>query len=382
MQYSRKIIHVDMDAFFASVEQLDAPSLQGKAVIVGGNPKMRGVVAACSYEARRFGIHSAMPCANAYKICPQAVFIKPRMYRYKEISCHIMNIFKQYTDLVEPLSLDEAFLDVSTNKKSQPSATLLADTIRKQIYDETGLTASAGVSFNKFLAKVASDLNKPNGTSVILPEEAYDFLSRLPIGDFFGVGKVTEKKMTSLGIKNGKTLREYSKVDLIHHFGKAGVFFYNIVRALDNRPVSPSRLRKSIGAEITLQKDTGDMLQVNNILERLAVKVEETLQKNQCGGSTLTLKVRYHNFKTITRSKTMYSPVYKREDILLHIRELLRKTEVEKKYVRLLGITISKLTTGKVKLPRQLKLPFLVPCSVKAVTPFSPPLRGVKHKKL
>ncbi len=359
MQSPRKIIHIDMDAFFASVEQLDTPLLLGKPVIVGGDPSKRGVVAACSYEARKFGIHSAMPCAKAYKLCPQAAFIRPRMSRYKEISNTIMTIFKEYTDLVEPLSLDEAFLDVTTNKKRHPSATLLADTIRKQIYDETGLTASAGVSFNKFLAKVASDLNKPNGTSIILPEQAHDFISKLPIGDFFGVGKVTKKKMITLGITDGRNLRKLSKVDLIHHFGKAGVFFYNIVRGIDNRPVKPSRIRKSIGAETTFQKDTKNTTEVNDILFQLSTKIEHSLQNHQCGGSTLTLKVRYHDFTTITRSATFVAPFYTGNDIMEELPQLLQKTEVGTRSIRLIGISISKLTTSDTSSPRQLMLPFL-----------------------
>lgn len=358
MQEARKIIHIDMDAYYASVEQLDSPSLRGKPVVVGGKPSTRGVVAACSYEARKFGIHSAMPCSKAYKLCPQAVFIKPRMYRYKEISEKIMDIFKQYTDLVEPLSLDEAFLDVTSNKKNIQSATHVAESIKKQIFDETGLTASAGVSFNKFLAKVASDLNKPNGTSVIPPDEAYDFLSRLPIGSFFGVGKVTEKKMISLGIIHGESLRSFSKSELVHHFGKAGVFFYNIVRGIDNRPVSPTRNRKSIGAETTLHQDTKDMQVAQHILEHLSVKVSQTLQKKGCGGATLTLKIRYHDFTTITRSMTVSPPIYSSREILDLLPKLLAKTEVGVRSVRLFGLSISKLTTSEELVPRQLLLPF------------------------
>ncbi len=359
MSNSRKIIHIDMDAFFASVEQLDAIHLKGKPVIVGGDPTSRGVVAACSYEARRHGIHSAMPCSKAYKLCPQAVFVRPRMYRYKEISSQIMRIFKEYTDLVEPLSLDEAFLDVTINKKTNPSATLLANTIRNQIHKTTGLTASAGVSFNKFLAKVASDQNKPNGTTVITPQESWDFLSSLPVGMFFGVGKVTEKKMLALGITDGKTLRKYHKVELIHHFGKAGVFFYNIVRGHDKRPVKPSRYRKSIGAEKTFAKDILEPCEVRPILEQLAQKVAEGLVKNKCGGATLTLKIRYHDFRTITRSKTLSQPVYCSEEILQHLPALLNKTAVGKTKIRLLGISLSKLTNPKKTSSKQLSLPFV-----------------------
>ena len=225
MDTLRKIIHVDMDAFFASIEQRDNPELVGKPVVVGGKPNGRGVVAACSYEAREYGIRSAMPCAKAFRLCPEAVFVRGRMERYREVSAQIMTIFHQYTDLVEPLSVDEAFLDTTINKKGNPSASILAREICEQIYKETGLTASAGVSCNKFLAKVSSDINKPNGITVITPDNALQFLDTLPVRKFFGVGKVTEEKMKKLGITNGKILRTFSRADLVRYFGKSGHFF-------------------------------------------------------------------------------------------------------------------------------------------------------------
>ncbi|MDH3349896.1 MAG: DNA polymerase IV, partial [Desulfobulbaceae bacterium] len=251
----RKIIHIDMDAFFASVEQRENPHLKGLPVIVGGNPHGRGVVSACSYEARTYGIHSAMSCAKARRLCPKAIFIRPHMERYKEVSQTIMAIFHETSSLVEPLSLDEAFLDVTINKKKNPSATLLAQELRSQIFRKTGLTASAGVSCNKFLAKIASDINKPDGITVITPEEVLPFIGKLPVRKFYGVGKVTERKMHALGIKTGGDLRRFQRSELLHYFGKSGIFFHDIVRGIDNRPIIAERSRKSIGSETTLSKD-------------------------------------------------------------------------------------------------------------------------------
>jgi len=358
MYTKRKIIHIDMDAFFASVEQKDNPVYLGKPLIVGGNPQSRGVVAACSYEARSFGIHSAMPCAKAVKLCPAAIFVRPRLQRYKEISLQIMSIFHNYTNLVEPLSMDEAFLDVTTNLPSNPSATILANSIRKHIHNEIGLTASAGISFNKFLAKVASDLNKPNGMSTITPDQAIEFLSQLPIGKFFGVGRVTEKKMLRLGIKTGEDLRRWDEEKLVYHFGKSGTFLYNIVRGVDHREVQPNRIRKSIGNETTLRIDSKDLEEIRNILTDLSARIERTLQKLETGGHTITLKVRYSDFTTVTRSITLKSPVLNGLDILFHIPDLLKSTEAGRRKVRLLGISISKLTTDR-DIPRQLLFPFM-----------------------
>ncbi len=347
-----------MDAFFASVEQLDNPQLRKRPVIVGGNPQQRGVVAACSYEARLFGIHSAMPCATAAKLCPEAIFTKPRMARYKQVSAQVMAVFSDFTDLVEPLSLDEAFLDVTENKMEAASATRLAQCIRQRIFSETGLTASAGVSYNKFLAKIASDLNKPDGLSVIPPEEALHFLDRLSVAKFHGVGKVTEKKMANLGIHTGRDLRRFSKEDLLRHFGKTGAFFYDIVRGRDNRPVCPDRVRKSIGSETTLQQDTADREQLAQILQHLAIKIENILFHKDCAAATITLKIRYHDFTTITRSLTVSSPVCSSKDILIHVDRLKNTTEIGRKKVRLVGISLSKLCDRKEKKPFQLLLPF------------------------
>ena len=312
-----------MDAFFASIEQRDNPLFRGKPLIVGGSPQSRGVVAACSYEARHYGIHSAMPCAKAARLCPRAIFTRPRMERYKEVSVEVMKIFRQYTHLVEPLSLDEAFLDVTVNSRNHPSATLLARTICSHIYREIGLTASAGVSFNKFLAKVASDINKPAGITTVPPEDGIEFLASLPIRKFFGVGRVTEQKMLRLGITTGHDLRQWELEKLIFHFGKIGSFLHDIVRGIDTRPVEPQRVRKSIGSEQTLPYDTEDMGEIDAILMSLAKQIEHSMQRKKVSGQTLTLKVRYHDFTTITRSRTVRNFIRTYEDIAALLPQLL-----------------------------------------------------------
>lgn len=350
-----------MDAFFASVEQLDNPSLRGKPVIVGGKPESRGVVAACSYEARRFGVHSAMPCARAVKACPQAVFVSPRFARYKEISRQVMAIFHSYTDLVEPLSLDEAFLDVTANHVHEPSASRLAQRIRRQITAATGLTASAGVSCNKFLAKVASDMNKPDGITVILPSDVLSFLTTLPIGKFYGVGKATQRRMERLGVKTGGDLRRFTLEELSFHFGKSGEYFYNICRGNDPRPVTSSRVRKSIGSETTLAEDILDLKLIEDILKKLAATVAAGLERRDFAGYTLTLKVRYNDFLTVTRSATLNTPLFTALDIESYLPRLLEDTDAGWRKVRLLGITVSNLIPRS-GIPYQLRLPFKVGC--------------------
>ncbi len=340
----RKIIHVDMDAFFAAVEQRDFPDYLGKPLIVGGPPDSRGVVATCSYEAREFGVHSAMPCSKAYRLCPHAIFTKPRFSAYKEVSDQIREIFYEYTDLVEPLSLDEAYLDVTKNKKGIDSATVIAREIRKKIKEKTKLTASAGVSYNKFLAKAASDYQKPNGLTVITPDRTEKFISTLKIGDFFGVGKVTEKKMLSLGIKNGKDLKDLSLEEQLSLFGKQGIFYYNIVRGKDDRPVDPFRERKSIGKETTFSTDILDIEEIKSILSELAIQVEKIVLKNETAGRSLTLKVKYDDFIQITRSISLAEPIFSEQDIYDNSILLLEKTEVGKRKVRLIGVTLSNLT--------------------------------------
>jgi DNA polymerase-4 len=367
MQSIRKIIHIDMDAFYASVEQRDRPELKGKPVIVGGDPQSRGVVAACSYEARKFGIHSAMASVTAYRLCSDAVFIRPRFDVYRAVSSQIREIFCEYTDLVEPLSLDEAFLDVTQNYKGMPSATLIAQEIKRKVYDRTGgLTSSAGVSFNKFLAKVASDINKPDGITVITPEMADEFIDKLPIRKFFGVGKVTEEKMLNIGIKTGADLKKYKKEQLIQIFGKSGNYFYDIAHGLDDRPVEPNRIRKSIGKETTFSEDINDTDQMIEVLEDIAAKLENSLIKKDAKGRTITLKMKYFDFQSITRSITIDEPADSASVIMKYVRPLLSKTEAGEKKVRLLGISISNFddqetNSGKVCKYRQLPLPFKFP---------------------
>ncbi len=357
MNSNRKIVHIDMDAFFASVEQLDNPGLRGRQVIVGGRPDSRGVVAACSYEARRFGIHSAMPCARAARLCPKAVFISPRIARYKEISSQVMAIFHDYTDLVEPLSLDEAFLDLTVNHVHETSASRLAERIRRRIFETIGLTASAGVSCNKFLAKVASNLNKPDGIAIIRPSEALSFLTTLPIGKFYGVGKATEAKMERIGVKTGGDLRRFSREELTFHFGKSGEYYYNICRGLDPRPVMSNRVRKSVGSETTMAEDILDLERIHDILRQLAGSVAASLEKRNSGGYTLTLKVRYHDFLTVTRSATLKTPLFTAADILSCLPRLLHDTQAGRRKVRLLGVTVSGLI-ARFGAPYQLRLPF------------------------
>ncbi len=347
-----------MDAFYASVEQLDNPALKNRPVIVGGRPDSRGVVAACSYEARKYGIHSAMPCFRAFQRCPHAHFIRPRIDRYREVSFKIQQIFKQYTDLVEPLSLDEAFLDITINHKNQKSATILAQQICTQIHRETGLTASAGVSCNKFVAKIASDINKPAGITVIKPEEIPEFLGSLPIGKFYGVGKVTEKKMLSIGIKTGADLRAHTREQLVDSFGKQGLFYYDIVRGRDPRPVKPRRMRKTIGAETTLKSDTDDIDEILVVAASLAARVAESLAARDSAFKTLTLKIRYADFTTVTRSVTVKAILVHREDILTLIPRLLDATEAGYRKVRLVGLSVSQIFPRHIRSARQLPLPF------------------------
>ena len=360
----RKIIHIDMDAFFASVEQRDSPELKGKPVIVGGDPQSRGVVAACSYEARRYGIHSAMSSSRAYKLCPSAIFVRPRMDAYKAVSKEIRAIFEEYTDLIEPLSLDEAFLDVTKNKLEIERATQIAKEIRDKIFLKTALTASAGVSFNKFLAKVASDYRKPNGMTVITPEKSARFIDKLPVGKFFGVGKVTEKKMHSLSIKTGADLKSYSLEKLIQLFGKSGGYYYKIVNGEDDRPVVSKWVRKSIGKETTLSEDTEDVDFIIDILTTIAKKVASILEKSGRQGKRITVKVKYFDFVQVTRSITLNTPPVGSEEIMNHVKILLRDTAAGEKKVRLLGISISSFTDeAKVSVisddPLQLTFPFI-----------------------
>ncbi len=355
----RKIIHVDMDAFYASVEQRDFPEYRGKPVVVGGSPQGRGVVAAASYEARKYGIRSAMPASRAVKLCPQAVFLKPRFEVYRDVSHQIRETFFEYTDLVEPLSLDEAYLDVTENHKQNPSATLIAKEIKKRIREVTGLTASAGVASNKFLAKIASDLDKPDGLSVITPDEAQEFIEKLKIGEFYGVGKATQEKMEKLGIRTGADLKQWDEVDLVKQFGKSGHHYYRIARGIDNRRVKPDRIRKSIGKERTFSEDVSDLEWIGEFLDQLSEKISLSMQEMDASGKTITLKVRYKNFETVTRSSTLNHYTSKVEDLSSTARKLLTETEAGIREVRLLGISVSSLNLAEGgTFGEQLELPF------------------------
>jgi DNA polymerase-4 len=341
----RKIIHVDMDAFYASVEQMDNPALKGKPLAVGGAEK-RGVVSAASYEARKFGVRSAMSGYLAKRNCPDIIFVPPRFERYKEISLKIRSIFFDYTDLVEPLSLDEAYLDVTTNKKGNPSASLIAEEIRQRIFDEVGLTASAGISINKFLAKVASDYNKPNGQKTVNPEEVLSFLEDLEIRKFYGVGKVTANKMYHLGIFTGKELKQKSLEFLSENFGKSGDYYYQVVRGIHNSEVKPNRIPKSVGAERTFDENLSSEIFMLQRLENIATELEKRLKKSKISGKTVTLKIKYSDFTLQTRSKTLAYFIADKSLILETTKELLYQEKLENS-VRLLGISLSNLNTEK-----------------------------------
>nr|WP_246054369.1 DNA polymerase IV [Antarcticibacterium flavum] len=334
-----------MDAFYASVEQLDNPELRGKAIAVGGSEE-RGVVAAASYEAREFGVRSAMSSIIAKRNCPHLIFVKPRFERYRQISNKIRAIFLEYTDLVEPLSLDEAYLDVTQNKKGHPSATLIAREIREKIKLETGLNASAGISINKFIAKVASDINKPNGQKTINPEEVEEFLENLQIRKFHGVGKVTAEKMYQLGIFKGFDLKQKSEEFLTEHFGKSGAHYYNVVRGIHLSEVKPNRIRKSLGAERTFDENISSEIFMLERLSNIAEEIERRLQKSKVAGKTITLKIKYSDFSLHTRSKTLPYYISSRDLVLETARELLYQEKM-KNSVRLLGISLSNLNTEK-----------------------------------
>lgn len=341
----RKIIHVDMDAYFASVEQLDNPELRGKAIAVGGGGD-RGVVSAASYEARKFGVKSAMSNVLAKKKCPHIIFVRGNYARYKEISYQIRDIFYDYTDLVEPLSLDEAYLDVTENKKGNPSANDIAREIRQRIFDEIGLTASAGISINKFIAKVASDINKPNGQKTINPEEVIQFLEELPVNKFYGVGKVTAAKMYNHGIFTGKDLKNKSLEELVALFSKSGAHYYNIVRGIHNSAVKPNRIRKSLGAERTFRENISSEIFMLDKLNDIADEIEKRMEKSKAKGKTITLKIKYSDFTLQTRSKTMNHFMSKKKEFFPLVKELLYQEKL-KNSVRLLGISFSNLNTIK-----------------------------------
>ncbi|MCB4807156.1 DNA polymerase IV [Tamlana sp. 62-3] len=347
----RKIIHVDMDAFYASVEQMDNEELKGKPIAVGGSSK-RGVISAASYEARKFGVKSAMSGTLAVKLCPELIFVKPNYERYSEISNKIRRIFFDYTNLVEPLSLDEAYLDVTQNKKGNPSASLIAKEIRERIFNEVGLTASAGISINKFIAKVASDYNKPNGQKTVNPEEVIEFLEVLDIRKFYGIGKVTAEKMYQKGIFTGFDLKQKSLEFLETHFGKSGAYYFNVVRGIHNSEVKPNRTRKSLAAERTFSENLSSEVFMLEKLEHIATEVAQRLAKTKISGKTITLKIKYSDFTLQTRSKTLLYFISDKSVIRETAKELLYQEKLNNS-VRLLGISLSNLNTEKKEKPEQ-----------------------------
>ncbi|MDY0957339.1 DNA polymerase IV [Sphingomonas sp. CFBP8993] len=357
-QDGRKIIHVDMDAFYASVEQRDDPSLRGRPVAVGGS-RRRGVVAAASYEARTFGVRSAMPSVTAARRCPEIVFVPPRFDVYREVSGQIRTVFARYTDLIEPLSLDEAYLDVTEDRARLGSATAIAAAIRAAIKAETGLTASAGVSYNKFIAKLASDQNKPDGLCVIPPAHGAAFVAALPVKRFHGVGPVTARKMEALGILTGQDLRDRPFDFLQRHFGSYADYLYGAARGIDHRPVRAQRIAKSVGAERTFEEDLSDREGLHAALERVVDAAWTRIARNGVSGRTVTLKLRYSDFRTITRARSTSQPVGDRAQFLAIGLDLLDQQLPVTGGVRLLGLTMSGLVEQEEdrNVPRQPELP-------------------------
>lgn len=331
-----------MDAFFASVEQLDNPELRGKPVAVGGSGE-RHVVAAASYEARKFGVRSAMPSITAKRLCPDLIFVRHHFDRYEEISSRVFEILRDYTDVVEPLSIDEAFMDVTSDKKKIGSATIIAKEIRKEIKNKTGLTASAGISFNKFLAKIASDIRKPDGLFIIPPEDAEKFIESLPIEKFYGIGKVTSEKMHKLGIHQGADLKKWDLSSLVRNFGKAGKFYYDIARGIDDRPVEPFSERKSVGTELTYEKDLTTRFEIIAELYKIEKELMERLENTETTGKTITIKVKFANFRQVTRSKTLQKYIRDFDTLHREVSLIRRSMKLEDVRIRLLGVSISNL---------------------------------------
>jgi DNA polymerase-4 len=332
-----------MDAFYASVEQRDHPELKGKAIAVGGLPESRGVVATASYEARKFGVRSAMPSKRAIQLCPELIFIAPRFAVYNAVSQQVREIFHRHTDLIEPLSLDEAYLDVTEDKQQIGSAIGIAKQIKAAIREELHLTASAGISINKFVAKIASDINKPDGLTFIAPDKVEAFMEKLPVDKFHGVGKVTAEKMKALNLFTGADLKRFTEVELVRLFGKQGSFYYKIVRGIDERPVEPNRETKSISAEDTFLNDLTNLAEMKEQLDRLAAIVAHRLQQYDFKGKTITLKIRYGDFKQLTRSYSLPAPISDQETIASTALQLLLKTDLQDVKVRLLGVGVSNI---------------------------------------
>mgnify|MGYP001194544866 CR=1 FL=1 len=352
----RKIIHIDMDAFYASVEQRDNPALQGRPVAVGHAAK-RGVVLTASYEARKFGVRSAMPSTTALRVCPELIFVPPRFDVYRAISEQVRRIFADYTPLVEPLSLDEAYLDVTENLRGIPTASATAKEIRARIFAETGLTASAGISYNKFLAKLASDYRKPNGQFVITPEMAPSFLAKLEVGKFHGIGPATASKMNALGIHTGAQIREKSLAFLQSHFGKAGAWYYAFARGEDDRPVMPGRPRKSSSSETTFSDDLTKPAEIEAGVRAMADDVWAWCEKHQIFGRTVTVKIKYADFLQVTRSRTLPAPVASRKQLHEVSVSLVQSVYPVRLGIRLIGVSISKFEGGSVREQLELGLP-------------------------
>ena len=350
----RKIIHIDMDAFYASIEQRDHPEYRGKPIAVGGSPEGRGGgVATASYEARKFGVRSAMPSKKAKQLCKGLIFVRPRFDVYKQVSVQIREIFQRYTDLIEPLSLDEAYLDVTEYKQNIGSAIEIAKLIRKAIKEELQLTASAGVSINKFIAKIASDINKPDGIAFIGPSKIKSFIEKLPVEKFFGVGKVTADKMKQMGLQTGADLKNLSEAEMTKRFGKPGKFYYKIVRGIDDREVQPNRETKSVGAEDTFRYDLTTIDEMYAELEAIADVIYTRLKRYNLKGRTITVKIKYHDFKLATRSRSFEEPIVDFETILETSKDLLAGTITTESKVRLLGISLSNFGDQTVKTYRK-----------------------------
>ncbi|MCC8173848.1 MAG: DNA polymerase IV [Odoribacter sp.] len=336
----RKIIHIDMDAYYASIEQRDNPEYRGKAIAVGWSGD-RGIVTTASYEARKYGVRSAMPSKKARKLCPHLIFIPSRMEVYKSVSIQIHTIFNRYTDIVEPLSLDEAFLDVTSNKLNIELAVEIAKKIKEDIKNELGLIASAGISYNKFLAKIASDFRKPDGLYIIHPNKAQDFIARLPIESFWGVGKVTAIRMHALGIHNGAQLRECALDFLLRNFGKAGKLYSDFAHGIDPRQVEPERIRKSVGCESTFEKDISGYSPIWEEFQLIAEDLVKRIERSGFRGHTFTLKFKFDDFSVKTKSFSISYEIISKEEILSLTEKLLKETDVESKKIRLLGLSVS-----------------------------------------
>ena len=347
-----------MDAFFAAVEERDHPEYRGKPVIVGGQPNSRGVVSTCNYIARKYGVHSAMPSSQAARLCPHAIFVSSNFGAYNEAAKIVREIFYEYTDLVQPVSIDEAYLDVTINKKDIASATQIAQEIRQKIKERTQLTASAGVSYNKFLAKTASDLDKPDGLVVIPPGKAAEILDNLPIGKFHGVGKVTEKKMKRLGINCGEELKTFSLAELLKHFGKVGSYYYNIVRGIDDREVKTTHTRKSIGKERTFAEDIYEIDEMCEVLHTIAARLHTKMAEKKIMAKTITVKIKYANFEIANRSRSYITEFNDSESMMSYAEGLLRETIINNCAVRLLGISLSNLIDLKKTKDTQLYFEF------------------------